>query len=65
MKATRSLLAAMVLGTAIGASQADAQCSGNLGTCTTTNTASVSVGNLAASGTTTTPPPLPYRTDRR
>ena len=46
MKATRSLLAAMVLGTAIGASQANAQCSGNAGTCNTTNTASVTVGAL-------------------
>jgi hypothetical protein len=50
MKATRSLLAAMVLGTAIGASQANAQCSGNLGTCNTTNTASVSVGALVKLG---------------
>jgi hypothetical protein len=46
MKATRSLLAAMVLGTAIGASQANAQCSGNAGTCNTVNTASVTVGAL-------------------
>src|SRR5437762_7751603 len=46
MKATRSLLAAMVLGTAIGATQANAQCSGNAGTCNTTNTASVTVGAL-------------------
>ncbi|HEY3114291.1 MAG TPA: hypothetical protein VGJ62_11450 [Gemmatimonadaceae bacterium] len=46
MNATRSLLAAMVLGTAIGASQANAQCSGNAGTCNTTNTASVTVGAL-------------------
>jgi hypothetical protein len=47
MKATRSLLAAMVLGTAIGASQANAQTScGGIGSCTQTNTASVSVGAL-------------------
>ncbi|GAC1418751.1 MAG: hypothetical protein NVSMB53_17700 [Gemmatimonadaceae bacterium] len=46
MKATRYLLAAMVLGTAVGATQADAQCSGNAGTCNTTNTASVTVGAL-------------------
>jgi hypothetical protein len=46
MRATRTLLAAMVLGTAIGASQANAQCSGNAGTCNTTNTASVVVGAL-------------------
>ena len=54
MKATRILLAAMVLGT-VGASQADAQCSG-IATCNTTNTASVSVGalvKLGMSGTTT------------
>jgi len=46
MRATRTLLAAMVLGTAIGASQANAQCSGSAGTCNTTNTASVTVGAL-------------------
>ena len=50
MKATRILLAAMVLGTAIGASQANAQCSGNAGTCNTTNTASVTVGALVKLG---------------
>jgi hypothetical protein len=50
MKATRSLLAAMVLGTAISASQANAQCSGNAGTCNTTNTASVTVGALVKLG---------------
>src|SRR5215208_5766567 len=50
MKATRSFLAAMVLVTAIGASQADAQCSGNAGTCNTTNTASVTVGALVKLG---------------
>ena len=54
MRATRSLLAAMVLGTAIGASQANAQCSGNAGTCTTTNTASVTVGALVKLGMTST-----------
>ncbi|MDQ6690167.1 MAG: hypothetical protein M3Z18_06620 [Gemmatimonadota bacterium] len=47
MKATRSLLAAMVLGTAIGASQANAQTScGGIGTCNQTNTASVAVPAL-------------------
>ena len=46
MKATRLILAAMVLGTAVGATQANAQCSGNAGTCNTTNTASVTVGAL-------------------
>src|SRR5947207_13569765 len=50
MKATRFLLAAMVLATAIGASQANAQCSGNAGSCNTTNTASVTVGALVKRG---------------
>jgi hypothetical protein len=50
MNATRSLLAAMVLGTVIAASQANAQCSGNAGTCNTTNTASVTVGALVKLG---------------
>lgn len=51
MKATRSLLAAMVLGTAIGASQVNAQgCSGNAGSCNATNTASVAVGALVKLG---------------
>jgi hypothetical protein len=50
MRATLSLLAAMVLGTAIGASQANAQCSGSAGTCNTTNTASVTVGALVKLG---------------
>lgn len=50
MKATRNLLAAMVLGIAITASQANAQCSGNAGTCNTTNTASVTVGALVKLG---------------
>lgn len=53
MRATRTLLAAMVLGTAIGASQANAQsCSGNAGTCNTINTASVTVGALVKLGMT-------------
>jgi len=50
MRTTRSLLAAMVLTTAIGATQANAQCSGNAGTCNTTNTASVTVGALVKLG---------------
>jgi hypothetical protein len=50
MKATRSLLAAVVLATVIGATQANAQCSGNAGTCNTTNTASVTVGALVKLG---------------
>jgi len=56
MNATRFVMAAMVLGTAIGANQANAQCSGNAGSCNTTNTASVSVNalvKLGMSGTTT------------
>ncbi len=56
MNATRFLMAAMVLGTAIGANQANAQCSGNLGSCNTTNTASVTVNalvKLGMGGTTT------------
>jgi hypothetical protein len=57
MNATRYLLAAMVLGTAIGANQANAQCSGNNGGCLTVNTASATVNalvKLGMSGTTTT-----------
>ena len=50
MRATQYLLAAMVLGTTIGVSQANAQCSGNGGTCNTTNTASVTVGALVKLG---------------
>src|SRR4029079_723721 len=50
MRATRTLLAAMVLVTAIGATSANAQCSGNAGTCNTTNTASVTVGALVKLG---------------
>jgi hypothetical protein len=48
MKATRYMLAAMVLGTALGASQANAQasCASQTGSCTATNTASVTVGAL-------------------
>lgn len=56
MNATRYLLAAMVLGTAIAGNQASAQCSGNAGSCNTTNTASVNVNalvKLGMSGTTT------------
>jgi hypothetical protein len=56
MNATRFLLAAMVLGTAIAANHASAQCSGNLGSCNTTNTASVTVNalvKLGMGGTTT------------
>jgi hypothetical protein len=50
MNATRFLLAAMVLGSAISVSQLNAQCSGNAGSCNTTNTASVSVNALVKLG---------------
>jgi hypothetical protein len=50
MNATRILLAAMVLGTAIGVEQANAQCSGNAGSCNTTNTVSASVNALVKLG---------------
>ena len=61
MNATRFLLAAMVLGTAIGAEQANAQCTGNAGSCNTTNTASVTLGavvklGMSSAATTLTPP---------
>ena len=46
MKATRSLLAAMVFGTVMGASPANAQNCGGVGSCNLTNTASVAVGAL-------------------
>lgn len=49
MNATRFLMAAAVLGSVIGANQANAQCSGN-GSCNTTNTASVSVNALVKLG---------------
>jgi hypothetical protein len=57
MSATRYLLAAMVLGSAISATQANAQCSGNAGGCLTVNTASATVNalvKLGMSGTATT-----------
>lgn len=50
MNATRFLMAAAVLGSVIGANQANAQCSGNSGSCNTTNTASVSVNALVKLG---------------
>jgi hypothetical protein len=50
MNATRFLMAAMVLGMAIGAEQANAQCSGNSGSCNTTNTASATVNALVKLG---------------
>ena len=57
MSATRYLLAAMVLGSAISVTQANAQCSGNAGGCLTVNTASATVNalvKLGMSATTTT-----------
>jgi hypothetical protein len=50
MNATRFLKAAVVLGSVIGANQANAQCSGNAGSCNTTNTASVTVNALVKLG---------------
>jgi hypothetical protein len=50
MSATRYLLAAMVLGSAISATQANAQCSGNAGGCLTINTASATVNALVKLG---------------
>src|SRR6476469_9690559 len=50
MNATRVILAAMVLGSAISVNQAGAQCSGNAGSCNTTNTASVPVNALVKLG---------------
>ena len=50
MNSTRFVLAAMVLGTALVSSEANAQCSSNSGSCNTTNTASVSVGALVKLG---------------
>lgn len=55
MFATRYLLAATVLGSALCVSQANAQCSGNAGGCLTVNTASATVNalvKLGMSGTT-------------
>ncbi len=50
MNATRFILAAMVLGSAISVNQAGAQCSGNAGSCNTTNTVSASVNALVKLG---------------
>ena len=61
MNATRILMAAMVLGTAIGANQANAQNCSGVNNCNTTNTASVTVSALvklimSASATSLTSP---------
>jgi len=50
MNSTRVILAAMVLGTALGSSQASAQGCIGVGECSATNTASVSVGALVKLG---------------
>jgi hypothetical protein len=50
MNATRLILAAMVVGSAISVNQAGAQCSGNAGSCNTTNTVSASVNALVKLG---------------
>jgi hypothetical protein len=50
MFATRYLLAATVLGSALWVSQANAQCSGNAGGCLTVNTASATVNALVKLG---------------
>jgi len=50
MNETRFILAAMVLGSAISVNQAGAQCSGNAGSCNTTNTVSASVNALVKLG---------------
>jgi hypothetical protein len=49
MRLTYSI-AAVLLGTLVGAARTDAQCSGNAGTCNTTNTASVTIGALVKLG---------------
>ena len=54
MNATRFFLTAAVLASVIGANQANAQCSGNAGSCNTTNTASVVVNALVKLDMTTT-----------
>jgi hypothetical protein len=49
MRLTHSI-AAVMLGTLVVAGNAEAQCSGNAGTCNTTNTASVTIGALVKLG---------------
>ena len=58
MNATRFLMAAVVLGSVVGASQVNAQCSGNNGTCNTSNTASVTVNALVKLGISASPTTL-------
>jgi hypothetical protein len=54
MNANRFLLAAIVLGSLAAANQANAQCSGNAGGCTTINTASTTVNALVKLGMSST-----------
>ncbi|MFL5508585.1 MAG: hypothetical protein ACJ79J_03240, partial [Gemmatimonadaceae bacterium] len=54
MKATRSLMAAMVLATVIGATEANAQSCSGIGSCNGVNTASVTVGALVKLGMSST-----------
>jgi hypothetical protein len=67
MKATRSILAAMVLATAIGAGKANAQCTSSSGSCSTNNVASVTIGALVkldmSSATTTLTAPTANQVD--
>jgi hypothetical protein len=58
MNATRFLMAAVVLGSVVGASQVNAQCSGNSGSCNTSNTASVTVNALVKLGMSASPTTL-------
>lgn len=58
MNATRFLMAAVVLGSVVGASQVNAQCSGNNGSCNTSNTASVTVNALVKLGMSASPTTL-------
>ena len=50
MNANRFLLAAVVLSSVVGATQVNAQCSGNAGSCLTVNTASTTVNALVKLG---------------
>ena len=50
MNATRFFMAAAVLASVLGANQANAQCSSNLGSCSTTNTVSVILNALVKLG---------------
>ena len=58
MNATRFLMAAVVLSSVVVASQVNAQCSGNNGSCNTSNTASVTVNALVKLGISASPTSL-------